>query len=331
MKNFLWFLRKPNDEREQILYLQAYKRVLYFLFGILVFGSVVTGANALLDVFGFQFEKKVFSVPVLALDMAIDLTFLICIFLGWHVLRKEELDVESQKIAHKQNFWFILASLSGVLILSCLAAQIFSLPYLGFYILGLGVAWLLLCVFSYRSLTKNVPFLLRLYLSIVYPLFVLVFSRVSSKMSVAKFILSAVYTFVLHVLLLLIFALAVMFTGLFSGKVLNPYLINTNHFISDFQSGDRVQVQHSFESLNINDFVIFLGSTGRPDGSTEPRLGKVISIEPSIVVDSSIGEVMIDSNHRIIGKVISKIDMESKYFGLPMSTVTDAEQMEEMK
>lgn len=326
MKNFLWFLRKPTDEREQLLYLQAYRRVLYFLFGILVFGSLLTGANALFDVFDFQLEKRIFSVPVVVLDTAIDLTFLICIFLGWHVLRKEELDVESKKIVHKQNVWVILGSLILVLILSYLVTQVFPQSYIPIYLIGLGVAWLILSVFSYRSLTQTVPLLLRIYLSIFYPLFVLVFSRISSKMSVVKFILSGIYTFVLHILLFLSFSFAVIFTIIFSSQIFPPHLINTNHFVPDFQSGDRVQVQRNFESLNVNDFVIFLGSTGRSDGTTQPRLGKVISIEPSIVVDSSIGEVTIDSKHRIIGKVTSKINIGNGLFApLPMTIVADGE------
>jgi hypothetical protein len=133
----------------------------------------------------------------------------------------------------------------------------------------------------------------------------------------------------LHILLLAGFLFAVLFTDLVSKDIAPPHGINTNHFAPDFQTGDTVSIQESFESLLVNDFVIFLGSTGRPEGGRQPRLGKVISIEPSIVVDSSIGEVKIEKAD-IIGKVTSKINIANdlwKWGHLPITIVTDGEEI----
>ena len=304
MKNFLWFLHKPNDEREQLLYIKAYKQVLSFLLGIFVVASIFTGILGIGD--------GVFSVPFWALDMFIDIVFLVCIFIGWNILRKEELDSLSRPVTHpikvRTIFAVLIVVFAGVVVLS----QFFLEWSLLFYFVGFLIFWGALAYFSWKSMSGAIPLLIRVYLALLYPIFVLVFSRLSSKITVRKFISRSFLSFVFHIVLLLVFALVFTLT---SGP---RYSVMTDRFEPDLQKGQQVFAS-DFTELKVNDYIVFLGNSDQQSSGVSPYIGRVVSVGASLQVDTSQGPVSIEQRD-ILGLVVKpKMSNLFSFF----STVTD--------
>lgn len=309
MKNFLWFLHKPTDEREQALYHVAYQRVLFFLLGLFLIFSLFTGF--------FSLGEHTFSAPVWILDLGVDLVFLVCIFLGWNVVRKEELESLSQKVTQPQRISLILGSLVLVLVVGLTLGHFFPAWFLLIYMLTALLSWIVISIFSWYSLQKSIPVLLRVYLTILYPLFVLVFSRLPSKITVWKFISSSILGFFLHILLFLTITFGFLFaTG-------TPYYVSTNAFAPELPQGERILATKSFGSLAVNDFIVFLGPTGETEGGTTPTIGKIMQVEPMLKVQTSRGEMAVDPKDILGKRVEQKFSLSKKFFGvLGMPTVT---------
>ncbi len=308
MKNFLWFLHKPNDEREQMLYLKAYKQVLYFFLGIFVCASLFTGILGIGD--------NIFSAPFWVLDVCIDIIFLVCIFLGWNILRKEELDSLSKSVTRPVKVTMILVALAVILAGAGGLSQFFLEWSVLFYFVGFLLFWGVLCYLAWRSLSDSIPLLIRLYLALLYPIFVLVFSRLSSKITVRKFISRSFVALFLHLLLMLVFVLGFTLT---SGP---RYSVMTDHFAPDLQKGQQVFAAE-FTDLKINDYIVYLGNIDSETNFVRPYIGRITSVEPALVVDSSSGPMNI-TRKDVVG-IVREEKMMNIFGFSAISVVTDVD------
>jgi signal peptidase I len=144
----------------------------------------------------------------------------------------------------------------------------------------------------------------------------LVFSRLSSKINIRRFIGASITSLVLHFVLFLVFALSFTFT---SGI---PYYIATDKFEPELQKGERVITRKNFDSLAVGEFVIFLGSNGKTEGGTRPTVGKVIQLTPDLLLDTNNGPVTV-KKEELLGVVIkSEFNIGKDFFSFFAVTVT---------
>jgi hypothetical protein len=178
MKNALWFLYKPVDEREQGLYGKAFTRCFSFLMSILLIGMFILrlapyGRPEYLAWRGFL------TAPSLALY------FLIIIvstyFIGRSALKNEELESQHSIASHPFSWGVIIVLLTSIFIVDGLEIYFgFGMPHSHLSLLFVIPYWILLGYFAWRSSDK-LQYPIRLILAIFAPSFTLILSRISGK------------------------------------------------------------------------------------------------------------------------------------------------------
>jgi hypothetical protein len=102
MKNALWFLYKPADEREKELFYHAYARSFNFLMGALI--TLVLALRWWSDVFRGFTSFGTLLVILIA----------VAYYLGWKTLKNEELTIQTQFSAHLPSLYIVCGVLGSV-------------------------------------------------------------------------------------------------------------------------------------------------------------------------------------------------------------------------
>lgn len=196
MKNILWFLYNPQDERERELYYRACARAFTFLMIALVIGTFI--------------ELR----PIFLIITA----FLV----GWTTLRNEEMThptVFSSRLPPAKIVWGILG---GVILMSMTASLlgrtlgIFDDHEFTYIVLGFSTIWSVMVRMLAWQSTDRLQLLARLLLVIFFPLFTIILARVKGESMGIKIM----KTF--GILLLLLIPLFI-FTLIFVLRKLSPY------------------------------------------------------------------------------------------------------------
>ncbi|GEM_PF-1899192 len=286
MKNILWFLHKPVDEREQVLYSKAYQRAL----GVILISFVL-----LIIVFSlFQLH----TVP--GIGTVVPYVFWIILVIadvtGWNTLREEEIEVTDVLSTSLKVKYIFFAAV--VVILSQIAITfVFPELYLiaGFVTL-FGLQGILI-VFAWIATPKVfLPF--RILLTVLFPLYVIVFLKLKRKNLVIRFFESVVISFFL--VTIFIGGLFIINMFLLRGRIVTPVYISTAYFEPDLPEKSMQYVDLRDRNFQLHDFVTFIGDDGKL------RVGKIIAVDTGMVSIENSNGVHSLKMEEINGRILDK-------------------------
>lgn len=178
MKNWLWFLYKPQDEREKELYYQAYARAFNFAMIVLFISFLAS------RIIPHTLRNSYQEFSQLLLPLFLPLYFLVIIvvayFIGWTSLRREDIGKVSdfgKNLPSTRLIWGVLGGLHIVFIAILLLSKEF---YYSIFI-GWGVVWIIAVrIIAWRS-TNKLQLPMRLIIVGCIPLLTIIFSRLRSQ------------------------------------------------------------------------------------------------------------------------------------------------------
>lgn len=276
MKNLLWFLHKPTDEREHMLYKKAYERILSFI--AIVF---------LLALVGFMFAPVDTTVPAVVIEFTLWTLFVISVLIGWSAVRDEELDADVPR--KKIKLWTLLAVIAIVVANFIVITLINPTLFFPAGVITMFLIHIVFVVFAWNA-TRGIVLTFRLLLSLVFPLFTLVFLTSDVKNPIGRVIASIIMTISLYIILIVSMAMMI---GTIQGTVVTPVYISTNHFEPELKKDDVVYVDMRIKEYAVNDYMMFID----PEGKL--RIGKVVMVENNIIkVDTSAGKMEVSEDDR---------------------------------
>ncbi len=287
MNNLFWFLHKPVDERERLLYLRAYQRVLGFWSLLLLVGFVLFSV----PVFG-----KELTLRPKMIALGIELLLYISVIVGWTALRKDELEIQTAPEKEvRPKISTLVATYLLILVNTVLVLRLFPQYYLFILFIAVFGGWAIYILYAWRA-SRHMLLPIRILLCCTVPIIVLVYVHMSHRTSVVvRVIKSLLVSWVLLFVIAISSAVGITLGGTSS------YYIQTDHFAPDVPKQSRVFATRSFQELVPGDYVIYLHYQ---DESGRPTLGKVLSQEgEEITIEHSTGEETV-SVERIIAKVI---------------------------
>ncbi len=181
--NALWFLRSPQDERENALYQKAYHNAFFTL------GAIASAAIVGISLFGT--DTRVDLVHVRAIIL---LAFAIAYLVGWLALKNEEL-IEIQSNQSKRSvspIWIIAIMLTIFIAGVALLAKIFLSAALPFAIIA-GVSTISYVYLTAKDLTAGVPLFIRIPICLLFPIQTIGFF-LEPTAPVGKRIINAIFT-----------------------------------------------------------------------------------------------------------------------------------------
>lgn len=295
MKNFFWFLREPLDERENEVYLKAYKRAF----------SVMTGVCVLLAVFLFALAKKsgiysgapegfrqtshyiLGSTDKYLYFSSVLILFLFLVMMsGWTTLRSEELSNGRRKEV-PPNKYLYGSVITLVFVLPILTSFIRNLlPGLQIDVFiawqTITYLWLIVLVWLY---SPSYNLFERLFFIILYPLISLLYILdTKSKGNVIRIVKSLVKS--IGLLILVWFVLQV--SDKISHKIFNVprityHTVETNSFEPHTMKGSTILLEMCTDCLLKEDSYV-LSRKGGISSFTLLRVLEVNSEKNTILV-----------------------------------------------
>lgn len=243
LKNFFWFAHRPADERETKLLYQAYIRAFFVLWlGLVaaIFASHISDVHDYLTISSY--------VPPIALLM------LASVLAGAWVVKDEDFDTGTKKIAHQPSFLVFslgfLAIFLAALALTYFAPHLAYISIFGFllftYILKTAFAW---------SWTKNYTAHARLLGSLVLALPTLGF-LLTQKRSIPLRALSALAMFVIFTVGPYLIASLTVFRYVAMPITVTSSVFGYGGYMSE-SSQERVIINLKDTSPQVGDFILY--------------------------------------------------------------------------
>lgn len=277
MKNFLWFIHKPADEREETLFNTAYRNSLAALWiGI-----------SFLFITSYYLAEATFQASFLCIA---SLLLLFTSYLsGWISLRNEDLTYKKEGIKKLPQAWLFLLFFVMIQALAFTMVYFFPEKYFSIFIVSIVAIEILLMTWAFES-TKYLSTHIRLIVSLIIPTIATPFAYFRQK-SLLKRVLIALGFNVL---------IAISILGGISmvrALIVEPIMIGTTIFEPELKNGQSVLIDKRAHQYNQNDYIILKDEQGL-------MVAKIVAIKnEEVLITTSTGEKNI-SLEKISGKIL---------------------------
>lgn len=265
MKNLLWIFYKPVDEREELIYKNAFERAFITLTILIAFGSyfMTLFPDALSG-------EAVWNIVFLAMLFAYGM--------GWYGLRQEELALHVAPLPEIRagRYFAIFAAIAAILPVSMLLIFIDVVPleYLGRIMIGMLVLAEIVAIYWTWTVAAGLSRYSRVLVSLLLAPGFILFLKWKRK-NLLTFIWSQVVAIgtLLAVFLVLLTP--------FSFFIAWPYPVDTNEFAPVLEEGDWVFVDLRLQDVQTGDYVLY-------NSGDEPAIGIVEQTnETSVRINSA--------------------------------------------
>ena len=173
MKNALWFLYKPQDERERELFYHAYARSFNFLVAALLIFIMV-----------LKYAVPV-SIQAQIINVYLVMFIIISYYLGWRTLQKEEIIVNAQfssRLPSPYIVWGILGGIGALYLVTMFAISYHKMDSIKeeVNIVFTGVWMVAVRLLAWFS-TNKLQLPVRVGLVLAFPLFAVLLSRTQGE------------------------------------------------------------------------------------------------------------------------------------------------------
>lgn len=280
VKNFFWFLKKPTDERENVIYNLAYSRAFKFIMFALAIIFIVSA-------------KADFDFPTYLIFFVTLLLLVLTHMIGWATLKNEDLSSDEASISTKKPLWLLYVVPGIFIVYATVVVFLFSQNdyILKLFVLGFGLMQLLLIIYSF-VITKRMPVYIRVLLSVLYPLFAifLVTSKNYNKSKIKAIAESIGYNLILAFISLVLVLGSRMF-------IFTPFYSATDYFEPDLKKGQYMIVNQVSKKFYAGEYVVYKNQENRfVIGKVKGVAGNTLQLE------TSAGEVNVESN-KVLGKI----------------------------
>ncbi len=281
MKNILWFLHKPSDERESMLYSIAYSRSFKFIMFVLVLLFIV-------------FSRANTSIPGYIIFFVLLLLLITTHLVGWSTfVNEDDLSDESIQKQTKTPLWLIAAWPAAFVAYALIIVFLFpkTMDVIQLFIVCFSLEYILLVAYSLK-VSRQMPFYIRALLSVLQPVFTIFFA--TSKRYYRNKFLAALESIGYVAVMGAVLALTVLFMRMF---IFVPFYSSTDYFAPHITKGQYMIIKRVSKDLSPGAYIIFRNEEKRP------IIGKIINYNsPLLDVEIGSGTVRIDKK-QVVGSV----------------------------
>jgi|GEM_PF-5839785 hypothetical protein len=289
-KHFLWFIRKPADERETALLSAAYQRALVVLwFGIIViwFAARVAGESIISS-------QGIFILPLL---------LLLSILGGVWTLRDEELEYKNVKIERTPSL-AVMAIIASLLFLAALGLVYLNAGYLWIAAIGFTIAELALGAYATWRWTAGYTTHARLLGSLIFPFQTLGYLSTDNRKYRVSYMLLSSFWFLVAPIIIAIILLSLpshtfvgylqwdgyLVPGVFDSALEGNQVPASHRVILDYRDTD-VAVGDIVQYNKLVNNIIDVGGNGQMHPGINESFGRVMAINgENVTLDVSDGE-----------------------------------------